>query len=92
MVSPRHDDRSPFQLGLAIFVGWAAASAYCVPVRLIGWLTRPSLAPRKAQWGFEAGDIFGYAMWTLLCLVGLHAAAALYHHFFRHDQVLRRML
>jgi cytochrome b561 len=32
------------------------------------------------------------AMWTLLVLIGLHACAALYHHFARHDDTLRRML
>jgi cytochrome b561 len=74
------------------FLGWAAASAHSVSVKLLGVLALPALAPRKAQWGFEAGDIHGYAMWTLLALVGLHAAAALYHHFVWHDEVLRRML
>lgn len=74
------------------FLGWAAASAHGVPVKLLGIVTLPALAPRKAHWGFVAGDIHGYAMWTLLCLIGLHAAAALYHHFVRHDDVLRRML
>jgi cytochrome b561 len=74
------------------FLGWAAASAHSVPVKLLGILTLPSLASRKAPWGLEAGDIHAYAMWTLLALVGLHAAAALYHHFVRHDDVLRRML
>jgi cytochrome b561 len=28
----------------------------------------------------------------MLGLVALHAAVALYHHFVRHDAVLRRML
>ena len=74
------------------FLGWAAASAHSVPVRLLGVVTLPELAPRKAEWGFLAGDIHGYAMWTLLAIVGMHAAAALYHHFVRHDNVLRRML
>ena len=73
-------------------LGWAAASAHGVPVKLLGIVTLPPLASRKAQWGFVAGDIHGYAMWTLHCLVGLHPAAALYHHFVRHDDVLRRML
>jgi cytochrome b561 len=31
-------------------------------------------------------------MWVLLALVGLHAAAALYHHVVRHDGTLKRML
>ena len=74
------------------FLGWAAASAHGVPVRLLGVATLPALAPRKAEWGFLAGDIHGYAMWTLLGLVGVHAAAALYHHFVRQDSVLQRML
>jgi cytochrome b561 len=74
------------------FLGWAAASAHSVPVKLLGILTLLSLASRKTPWGLEAGDIHGYAMWTSLALGGLHVAAALYHHFARHDDVLRRML
>jgi cytochrome b561 len=31
-------------------------------------------------------------MWTLLALIALHAAAALYHYFIRRDGVLQRML
>lgn len=74
------------------FLGWAAASAHSVPVRLFGVVALPALAPRKAEWGLLAGDIHGYTMWALLGLIGLHAAGALYHHFVRHDNVLRRML
>ncbi len=74
------------------FLGWAAASAHSVPVRLLGVVTLPALASRKAEWGFLAGDIHGYAMWTLLALIGVHSGAAVYHHFVRHDNVLRRML
>ena len=74
------------------FLGWAAASAHSVPVRLFGLLELPAIAPRKAPWGLLAGDIHGYMMWTLLGLVALHASAALYHHFVRHDEVLSRML
>ena len=74
------------------FLGWASASAHGLPVRLLGIVTLPALAPRKAHWGSVAGDVHGYLMWTLLVLVGLHAAAALYHHLVRRDDVLRRML
>ncbi len=74
------------------FLGWAAASAHSVPVRLFGVVALPALAPRKAEWGLLAGDIHGYTMWALLVLIGIHAAGALYHHFVRHDNVLRRML
>ena len=74
------------------FLGWAAASAHSVPVRLFGLLQLPAIAPRKAPWGLLAGDIHGYLMWALLGLVALHASAALFHHVVRRDEVLRRML
>ncbi len=74
------------------FLGWAAASAHSVPVRLFGLIALPDIASRKAPWALLAGDIHGYAMWTLLGLVALHAAAALVHHVVLRDDVLRRML
>lgn len=36
-------------------------------------------------------DIHGYLAYALFALVGMHALAALWHHFIRHDEVLRRM-
>lgn len=36
-------------------------------------------------------DIHGYLAYGLFGLAGLHALAALWHHFIRHDAVLRRM-
>jgi cytochrome b561 len=76
---------------IAPFLGWASASAHGLPVRLFGLFELPALAERKASWGSLAGDIHGYAMWTLLGLIALHAAAALFHRFVRHDGVLQRM-
>lgn len=37
-------------------------------------------------------DIHGYLAYALFALAGVHALAALWHHFIRHDGVLRRML
>jgi cytochrome b561 len=73
-------------------LGWASASAHSLPVNLFGIVTLPAIAAPGAGWGHTAGDIHATAMWVLLCLVGLHAAAALYHHIVRHDGTLRRML
>ena len=73
------------------WLGWASASAHNLPVALFG-LPLPALAPPKAGWALEAGDVHTWSMWTLLALVALHALAALYHHFVRRDGVLRRML
>jgi cytochrome b561 len=36
-------------------------------------------------------DIHGYLAYALFALAGIHALAALWHHFVRHDDVLRRM-
>ncbi len=74
------------------FAGWASASAHGLPVKLLGLVPLPELASRKAPWALLAGDVHIWTMWTLLALIVLHVGAALYHHFVRHDGVLRRML
>jgi cytochrome b561 len=74
------------------FLGWASASAHNLPVTFFGLFTLPALAPPKARWALLAGDLHTYAMWTLLGIIALHAAAALYHYFVRRDGVLQRML
>lgn len=73
------------------FLGWASASAHRLPVSLFGILPLPALAAPRARWALQAGDVHAWMMWALLVLIGLHVAAALYHHFIRHDNVLLRM-
>jgi len=36
-------------------------------------------------------DIHGYLAYALFALVGVHALAALWHHFYRRDRLLARM-
>lgn len=74
------------------FLGWASASAHNLAVSVFGLGPLPAIAAPKARWALTAGDIHTYMMWTLLGLIGLHAAAALYHHFVRRDGVLQRIL
>lgn len=74
------------------FLGWASASAHKLPLSVFGVIPLPSIAQPRARWALTAGDIHIYLMWALLGLVVLHAVAALYHHFFRHDGILQRML
>jgi cytochrome b561 len=74
------------------FLGWASASAHDLRVRVFGLIPLPGIAAPKAAWALIAGDIHALMMWVLLALIVLHVAAALYHHFFRGDEVLRRML
>lgn len=40
---------------------------------------------------FWPRPLHGLGAWFLLALLALHAGAALYHHFGRHDGLLRRM-
>jgi len=73
------------------FLGWANASARDWDIVLFG-LSLPHLVAAQSRLGRLAGDLHVYLAWSLLALIGLHVAAALYHHFGRHDRVLQRML
>ena len=74
-------------------LGWINASWRGYPVSLFGLYELPKLiAQRAAGWRWT-GDVHGLlANYLMLALVGLHVAAALYHHFIRRDGVLQRML
>ena len=39
-----------------------------------------------------AYDVHVFVVWSLFALIGLHVAAALFHHFVRRDGILIRML
>jgi cytochrome b561 len=81
-----------FILLVGPFLGWASASAHKLSVDVFGIIALPAIAAPRAHWALTAGDIHIYMMWTLAGLITLHVAAALYHHYLRHDGVLRRML
>lgn len=73
-------------------LGWMDASRRGMPVEMFGFELPKLLATRAPGWGWT-GDVHGLlANYVMLGLVGLHVAAALYHHFVRHDGVLKRML
>ena len=72
--------------------GWLFNSASGYPLQWFGQFNLPALAGRDAGVAQLARQLHEYGAWLLLALVGLHAAAALYHHFVRRDATLRRML
>ena len=84
-------------LYLLLFVvpvlGWINASWRGFPVMLFGLAEIPKLVATRMP-GFRwTGDVHNVlANYVMLTLVGLHVAAALYHHFVRRDRVLQRML
>jgi cytochrome b561 len=103
---PPEDGMPPWQLQTArivhgllyllLFVvpilGWINASYRGMPIVMFGLELPNLIARRAAGWGWT-GDVHSVlAQYGMLALVGLHVAAALYHHFLRRDGVLQRML
>ena len=71
---------------LGLFDRWARGR----PVSLFGVLPVP--APFTPPFGRLWGEVHEIAANLLLLVVGLHVAAALWHHLVLRDGVLRRML
>jgi cytochrome b561 len=73
-------------------IGWLMSSARGFSVSWFRLVTLPDFVePNKAAYEFfhEMHEILAL---TLLCVAIIHAAAALKHHFYDRDNVLRRML
>jgi cytochrome b561 len=80
---------------LAPLAGWALASASPleIPTFAFNLVAIPHLPLPKS----DAGEAFWSTVhatlaYSILVLVALHAAAALYHHYGRHDDVLLRIM
>jgi cytochrome b561 len=52
----------------------------------------PSPIPADRAWLSVANTAHSWGAWAIIILAGLHAAAALFHHYLLRDAVLRRML
>jgi cytochrome b561 len=77
-------------IGLPI-TGWLVLSAADKPIPFFGFEMPALIGPSKpiasaVKEIHETGATIGYS------LVALHAAAALFHHYFVRDNTLRRML
>lgn len=73
-------------------LGWAQSSASGRAVNLFWSISLPPLVGRDRDLAETLGEWHEMAAWALLTLVLAHAGAALWHHFFRRDHVLRSML
>jgi len=72
-------------------IGWLILSAEGKPVPFFGLELPPLIGPDEAR--AEAIEDFHKTAGTVgYWLIGLHAAAALYHHYIRRDDTLVRML
>jgi len=74
-----------------VLLGWAATNFRGWNVTVFG-IDLPMLANKGDRWAHTAGDIHTLLVNVLLALVALHVGAALFHHFVKHDKVLRRIL
>jgi len=77
-------------LGMAL-LGWSATNFRGWNVTIFG-IDLPMLANKGDRWAHTAGDIHTLLVNVLLALVALHVVAALFHHFVKHDRVMRRIL
>ncbi len=73
-------------------MGWANASSRGWRTFMGGMVPLPPLSPQGSPFGHSLGDWHQVFAWVLLALIGLHATAALFHHFVLRDATLRRML
>ena len=79
----------------ALLIAMLATGVANVLVRgdnILNLVQVPSIAPDDKALRHTIEDIHGLLANGILILAGLHAAAALVHHFVWKDQVLRRML
>lgn len=107
-IKPRYPHDMPFvQVALAKVVryllygvvtamclsGWIFTTAKGNPPILWGWFNLPApFVPVSASLGHTVRQWHTYLAWAILGLVILHVIGALYHHFVRKDDVLKRML
>ncbi|EJW13438.1 cytochrome B561 [Rhodovulum sp. PH10] len=73
-------------------VGWVATSAYGAPVAFFWLFELPPAWPQNKELSHTLFELHGLIGLLLGALIVLHVAAALHHHFGRHDATLMRML
>jgi cytochrome b561 len=72
--------------------GWLVNSASGFPLQWFGLFNLPAIAGKDPGLHELAEDLHEFLFWAMVALVVLHAAAAFYHHLFRRDATLARML
>ncbi|MBP6513849.1 MAG: cytochrome b [Steroidobacteraceae bacterium] len=72
--------------------GALASQAYGGKAAFFGWFTLPQFVGRDEDLVNLLYPTHVYGSWILLGLVGLHAAAAVWHHAMKRDATLLRML
>ncbi len=79
-----------FMFALPI-TGWLITSAAGLPASFFGLITLPNLVAPSEEVRQLFQEVHKWLSYALIGFIGLHAAAALKHHFIDKDNVLRRM-
>jgi cytochrome b561 len=80
-----------FLLALPV-TGWLFSNAAGKAVSLFGLVNLPELIAKNRDLADQLGDVHETLAWLFIALIGAHVGAALWHHFWRKDDVLRSML
>lgn len=72
-------------------IGWMVLSASGKPIPFFG-IDLPALIPKNKALGEQLKEVHELVGVAGYWLVGLHASAALFHHYLLKDGTLRRML
>jgi cytochrome b561 len=73
-------------------IGLAATSAKGIQLQLLGLVPIPNFVAADPDVADTLVDLHMWGAWSLMGLIGMHALAALWHHFVRRDAVLAAML
>jgi cytochrome b561 len=80
-----------FLLALPI-TGWLFSNAAGKAVSLFGLVDLPALIAKNRDVADQLGGVHETLAWLFIALISAHAGAALWHHYWRKDHVLRSML
>ena len=72
-------------------VGWTGTSAYGAPISVFGLFVLPAIVEKNKPLSDVLLPTHEILALTLTALFLMHIGAALYHHFIRKDDTLRRM-
>jgi cytochrome b561 len=75
-----------------MFAGYLISTADGVGISVFGLFEVPSIIDSIPDQADNAGVVHLYLAWILVIFAGLHAIAALKHHFIDRDATLKRML
>lgn len=75
-----------------MLTGYLISTADGRGISVFGWFEVPASLTSIPDQEDIAGELHEWLAWTLIILAGLHALAALKHHFIDRDRTLLRML